>query len=377
MGIKKQKGTISVENCRNRIRLRWRYRSHRYSINLMAFNKANLVHAQKVALMIELDIYANSFDSTLAKYTGKTRALAKKDKTIVEYFEQWTSNYRQMDCNIHTNYNSVRNMLRKWSNVNQNNIENKLSQETFCASTYNRRLKMLKDFVKWLIKKQVWTANPLEDINSKKVIRINQEKRKPLSAEEIKLILDAFKKDTFTPKYAAFNHSHYYPFIYFVFKTGVRNAEAIGLRVSSIDTDNRLIYIKEVLARTLISNSSVERVRKGTKNGKQRMLPLTDDLLEVLRPSILGKQPDDLVFLSPKGKSIDDHNFQNRIFKPILKELGINERVLYACRHTFGSRCIDSGITPVMTAFLMGNNPETALRNYTHQISIPKELPSI
>jgi integrase len=30
-----------------------------------------------------------------------------------------------------------------------------------------------------------------------------------------------------------------------------------------------------------------------------------------------------------------------------------------------------------MTAFLMGNNPETALRNYTHQITIPKELPNI
>jgi integrase len=30
-----------------------------------------------------------------------------------------------------------------------------------------------------------------------------------------------------------------------------------------------------------------------------------------------------------------------------------------------------------MTAFLMGNNPETALKRYTHQITIPKELPNI
>jgi hypothetical protein len=26
---------------------------------------------------------------------------------------------------------------------------------------------------------------------------------------------------------------------------------------------------------------------------------------------------------------------------------------------------------------LMGNNPETALRNYTHQITIPRDLPNI
>jgi integrase len=61
----------------------------------------------------------------------------------------------------------------------------------------------------------------------------------------------------------------------------------------------------------------------------------------------------------------------------VLKELKLEERVLYACRHTFGSRCIHEGLTPVMTAFLMGNNPETALRNYTHLIELPKGLPSI
>jgi integrase len=75
--------------------------------------------------------------------------------------------------------------------------------------------------------------------------------------------------------------------------------------------------------------------------------------------------------------AIDDRMFQNRVFKIVLKELKIRERDLYACRHTFGSRCIEAGMTPVMTAFLMGNNPETALRNYTHQISLPDSLPKI
>ena len=75
--------------------------------------------------------------------------------------------------------------------------------------------------------------------------------------------------------------------------------------------------------------------------------------------------------------AIDDRMFQRREFKLILKHLSIEDRVLYACRHTFGSRCIYACITPVMTAFLMEINPEIALRNYTHQINIPKELPNI
>ena len=101
---------------------------------------------------------------------------------------------------------------------------------------------------------------------------------------------------------------------------------------------------------------------------------MNQDLSDILKPLLAGKKPDDLVFQSQRGLSIDDNNFQKRIFKKVLKDLGIPERVLHACRYTFGSRCIDSGITPIMTAFLIGNNPETALKNYTHQINLPKYL---
>lgn len=377
MGIKNQKGTVTIENFRARVRLRWRYQTRRYSLSLSAYTKTNLLHARKVAVQIEQDILTSNFDFSLLKYKGSEKQPLNPEKTIVAYFEEWTTAYKQMDCEKHTNYNSVRNMLRKWGKVEQTNIHIKLNSETFCGATYNRRLTMLKDFVKWLIKAQIWTFNPLEDISTKKYKKAKQPKRKPFTEDEISSILKAFKNDTFSPKFSAFKHSHYYPFIYFIFKTGVRNAEAIGLRVGSIDLENNHIHIKEVLARSLKGTSALLRIRKETKNGKERILPLTPDLLHVLNPLIEGKQNDDLVFKSPNGLAIDDNNFQPRIFKKVLKGLGIEERVLYACRHTFGSRCIDSGITPVMTAFLMGNNPETALRNYTHQINIPKELPNI
>jgi integrase len=268
-------------------------------------------------------------------------------------------------------------MLRKWGKIEPSNILMKFNAETFCGATYNRRLTMLKDFVKWLIKAQIWAYNPLEDVSSKRYKKAKQPKRRPFTEAEISSILHAFKNDTFSPKFSAFKHSHYYPFIYFIFKTGVRNAEAIGLRVGSLELKDKQIHIKEVLARSLKGTSANHRIRKETKNGKERILPLTPDLLQVLAPLIEGKQKDDLLFQSPNGLAIDDNNFQPRVFKKVLRGLEIEERVLYACRHTFGSRCIDAGMTPVMTAFLMGNNPETALRNYTHLLNIPTDLPCI
>lgn len=165
MGIKNQKGTVSVENFRGRIRLRWRYQAKRYSLNLASYNKINLLPARKIALLIEQDISLDKFDFNLNRYKANTSKLNPAEKSIVEYFEEWTTTYKQMDCEKHTNYNSVRNMLRKWGKVEQTNIHIKLNSETFCGATYNRRLTMLKDFVKWLLKAQIWTFNPLEDIN--------------------------------------------------------------------------------------------------------------------------------------------------------------------------------------------------------------------
>jgi hypothetical protein len=35
---------------------------------------------------------------------------------------------------------------------------------------------------------------------------------------------------------------------------------------------------------------------------------------------------------------------------------------------------IEEGMTPLMTAFLIGNKPETAFMRYTHQMSLPTEI---
>lgn len=376
MGIKNQKGAVSIENYRSRLRLRWRHKGVRYLITLSAYNKVNLPTAKKIALEIERDIALDNFDESLIKYK-RDPIKAPVTKSLVQLYEDWVTTYLNMDCEKNVNYNAFRNMIKKWEDVDERNILKIYNQEVFCASTYNRRLTMLKHFVSWLVKMKAWKENPVADIKPKKVAKIVSPKRKPFTEKEISKILEAFKNDTFSSKGSVYKHSQYYPFIYFIFKTGVRNAEAIGLRAGKVNITAKTILINEVLARSLKGTSSQQRIRKETKNGKERLLPLTSDLITVLSPVLEGKSYDDLLFTTANGIPIDDNNFQKRIFKPILKKLEIDERVLYACRHTFGSRCIDGGITPVMTAFLMGNNPETALRNYTHQINLPSELPEI
>ncbi len=380
MGQKNLKGTVSISNVDGRIRLRWRNQGKRYSINLAAYTKLHLTKAKTVAALIEKDMAFDSFDYSLKRYKGNegSNGLIKPEKTVVGYFEEWASIYKQMDCETHIDYYSLRNTIKKWGKITEENILSNLNTEKFSPQTYNKRLSMLKGFVKWLVKRKIWALNPLEDVERRKTKKVDNPKRKPLSEEEIRKILDAFKNDTFSVKSAHFPHSHYYPFLYFVFKTGVRPAEAVGLRVSHIDFVNKAITIKEVMARNARGGTNAkQRIRKETKNGKIRQLPLTEDLKNLLLLVCKEKTSDDLVFNSFTGQCIDDRQFQRKVFRKVLEKLEIEERDLYAARHTFNSRCIDAGMTPIQAAFLMGNNPETALKNYTHQLNIPKDLPSI
>jgi integrase len=200
---------------------------------------------------------------------------------------------------------------------------------------------------------------------------------RPFTLEETHKILHAFKTNQFVHKCSRYNHSHYYPFVYFLFSTGVRNAEAVGLRVRHVDIINNKLQIERALARTLKGTHPKARIDKETKNGKVRYLPLSPELKEVLLPLLINKELADLVFTSVNGLCIDDRMFTRRVFKPVLKALNIEFRTLYACRHGFSSRLLAGGVNPVIAGFLLGNNPATTLTYYTHLISMPETLPAM
>jgi integrase len=112
LGTKNVKGTVSIENIARRIRLRWRFQKKRYSLNLFHFNKANLLQAKKTAVQIENDLGAGIFDFSLNRY--KPVALQEAStthKTVVNHFEDWVKNYRNMDCDRDIDYYSTRSMM--------------------------------------------------------------------------------------------------------------------------------------------------------------------------------------------------------------------------------------------------------------------------
>jgi len=227
LGHKSPKGAVSVSNYKERIRLRWRYQCKRYSLSLGPYDKVNLKATKKVVLQIELDMANGQFDDSLIKYGGKVvKAVEepKKPQTIVAYFEKWVKDYKQLDCDKNSDYFHLRGTLRKWGEIDPSEMLARLNTEKYSPKTYNERLSMLKGFSLWMVKQGNWTINPFDDVSRKKVSKTEKPDRVPFTEDEIHLILEAVRENRFCPCSSRYKHSHYYPFLYFIFKTGVRNA---------------------------------------------------------------------------------------------------------------------------------------------------------
>lgn len=228
------------------------------------------------------------------------------------------------------------------------------------------------------MKKKTITSNPIEDVeNQKDRNKIKRTQRRPFDDDEITSILKAFKTNQFS-RSTTYPHSTYYPFVKFIFSTGVRNAEAIGLLVKKVNFKKKYVTIDLAFAKTRKGSHVKARVLKATKNCNSRNLPLTPELVKLLKPLCENKSPGEFVFVNSRGNAIDDRMFQKRIFKPVLRKLGIEERDLYAIRHTFGTVAMEQHINPLDAAYLMGHTTtRTMIENYLHLRRVPDRMPKI
>lgn len=391
--LKTPKGEISITNADGRIRLRWRYNGNRYSLNLpFSYVPENMPHATVKITEIKLDMMRGCFDTSLKKYSPQPENRVStpirsnvQAKPIIylheltEKFTDWVTQIRNINIEHSIDYFGTKRVLERYVNVPIEKITGKIAVENWCVSTYNKRLHFLRSFFTWLVDTNVISSNPLLHVSRRREKKkTKKERRKPLTENEIHTFLEAIRNDTFCPKCSRFKHSFYYPFLRFIFMTGVRNAEAVGLRVKHVDFEGKQVEISEVFARTTKGTHHSARVSKGTKTGNTRYLPMSDDLFKLLWKLVQSREPEALVFLSPRGLSIDDRMLEKRILKPVLKALGLGDRDLYVARHSFGTRAVQQGMAITDVAYLLGHSTiETTIRNYVSVGSYKGKLPTL
>jgi len=313
---------IKATNNHGSITIRFTYQGERYQLSGLGSwsSKAAVTKANAIAHQIYLDCLAGRFSGNVQAYLGEQIKVPKHRKKL-SFLELWDLWVDSLNLEPHTkanHYAMVRNYLITSNDLVNDFVELKA---TLAASTWNLRKSYLTSCYKWGVNEgYLELPNPFEKLKSSN--KKSEHEINPFTKEEVKRILD----------YAREHHLHYYPFLTFLFTTGCRTGEAIGLKWKHVNLENKTITIAESLSK--VEN---RRVQKETKTGSTVVLPMNNSLADLIGSEWFDARstaPNSYVFVSPTGVAINPDNFRKRIWKPMLEKLGINYRPLYQTRHT-------------------------------------------
>jgi integrase len=229
--------------------------------------------------------------------------------------------------------------------------------ERYAGSTVRKVLLYARAAVYWGIEEElIANKNPYTRLfkNIPKSQKSSRS-RKCFEKHEIEYILAAFASNEFVSKFSVHPHSHYRSYVEFLALTGFRPEEAIALTWGDIKNTE-----------IVVSKAYSQGILKSTKTYETRGFPVNSQLGKLLK-SLPRTQ--NLVFPSPEGGYINQHNFGERYWKPIVKKLVAAGKIAeylptYNLRHSWITRMLRSGLDIATVAKLAGNKPDTIMKHY-------------
>ena len=182
-----------------------------------------------------------------------------------------------------------------------------------------------------------------------KPLKIKRSDVMPFSLDEVQLILRTVRAD----------YQNYFTLRFF---TGMRTGEVHGLKWKYIDFVHRLILVRE----SIVLGEEDELKTDGSSRDIQ-MSQVVLDALQAQYQVTGGKS--DYVFCNQAFKPIDNKNFVNRVWSPLLRHLGLVHRKAYQARHTAATLWLASGEAPEWIARQLGHtSTEMLFRVYSRFI---------
>ena len=380
------KGSVGIESFQGRLRLRLPRRVYggkqKYLTLGLDDTKQNRKIAEAKAKQIESDIIYERFDQTLAKYRPQTYLTVvetiKPAITLLELWDKYTE-YRKpqiAETTLKIQYAAVRSHIAKLPTKDLNDAVKirDFLVDNLTNDSARRTLTQISACCEWACEASTIANNPFHGMAKKiKVVKNEEEIIDPFTAEERDTILAAFEQHPY--------YCYYAPFVKFLFMTGCRTGEAVGLKWKHISSDYKMINFCESVSTQL-------KIRKDCKTHKSRKFPCNaslQTLLQSIKPP--NCDPESLVFPSKRGGVIRSGHFidsawkgrsdrGNGIVMQLAKEGKISRyRTQYNTRHTFITQCLEAGVTVVQIAKWVGNSPEIIMKHYagtTRQIQVPE-----
>lgn len=203
-----------------------------------------------------------------------------------------------------------------------------LNEKKLSKSRFNKYYRTLNFIIKYVYINELIDKNPMELVDKKSKIfkdKPNQTAMKYYSKQEIQKILDSAT-------------GWFKVFITTLLYTGMRTGESIALKWSDIDFLNNTITIQR--------NSRHGKVKNTTKTGITNVIDMAEPVKQILL-SYVNEAPS-LEWVFPNPKTLEPYWESKSIIKsylkPLLKDLGIEYKTLYATRHSFASVMVENNV---------------------------------
>tara|TARA_B100000795_G_scaffold261626_1_gene238589 strand:+ start:596 stop:1486 length:891 start_codon:yes stop_codon:yes gene_type:complete len=261
------------------------------------------------------------------KYSVHTITAYKNDLYSLKSFVEDT--YQQNDIS-EINYSQIRSWI-VWL------VDAKVSNRSI-----NRKISSLKSFYKYLQKIKVIQINPLA---AHKALKTPKKIQIPFSINEVNAVLLEMTSDD------SFEAIRDRIIVELFYSTGMRRAELINLKISSI-------------------NFSKKQLKVVGKRNKERLLPLLPGVAKNLELYIENrrnlKSEIDYLFLTQKGNKIYEtlvYRVINNYFSRVSSKLKKSPHIL---RHSFATHLLNEGADLNSVKELLGHSSLASTQVYTH-----------
>ncbi|MBO4284802.1 MAG: site-specific integrase [Alphaproteobacteria bacterium] len=256
---------------------------------------------------------------------------------------------------------SIRSVgLEDIEEIKQTMVEalNEVGQPKYAPATINHVLKLLRHLFNVAISRGRTDKNPTKNID---FLPVDNERLRFLNREEAALLLKELNKAKAVSEnavgahyYRKYKTNQTYEMAVIALNCGCRKGELLALRAADVNFNSGFLTIRK------------------TKNHKSRNLPLTNDMVKILKRRIseLGLSGEQYIFQSQDGRGLKkiSEKYQetaDRLFNQGLKDRQLRV-VFHTLRHTFASWLVSAGVDLYTVKELLGHKLLTMTMRYAH-----------